>query len=70
MDADLREELRTQLAVAGLTLDEARLEALLPVYTGVRENVRRIAALDLGETEPAVSFRQPSPAAGSEEATR
>ncbi len=70
MNADQREELRAQLAAAGLTLDEARLEALLPMYAGVRENVRRIAALDLGETEPAVTFRQPPPPAASDEAPR
>ena len=69
MDGDLREELKTQLAMAGLTLDKSRLEALLPVYQGVRENVRRIAALDLGETEPAVTFRQPPPA-GPREVSR
>ena len=70
MNADLREELQKQLAVAGLTLDDARLEAVLPMYAGAKENVRRIAALDLGETEPAVTFRQPLPAAGSDEAAR
>ena len=69
MNADQREELRIQLAAAGLTLDEGRLEALLPMYAGVRENVRRIAALELGETEPAVTFRQPLPA-GSDEVRR
>lgn len=52
-----REQLRAHLAAAGLTLDDTRLEALLPIYTGLISGARRIAALDLGETEPAITFR-------------
>lgn len=67
-DAQLRDQLRTQLAIAGLDLDDARLEALLPAYAAAREGVRRIAALQLGDTEPAVTFRVPAPEAGPSEA--
>ncbi len=59
MQADdrLREQLRTQLAATGIALDDARLEALLPVYQGLLNGARRIAALDLGEVEPAMTFK-------------
>ena len=55
------EQLRAQLAAVGLTLDDARLELLLPIYTGLVNGARRIAALDLGETEPAMVFRHHHP---------
>ena len=58
-DADTRELLRAHLAVAGLTPDEAHIEALMTVYAGVLNGVRRIAALDLGETEPAIILSRP-----------
>ncbi len=55
------EMLRARLAAAGLTVGEAQLQALLPAYTGALAGARRIAALDLGETEPAMTFRHPRP---------
>ena len=58
-DPQIGEQLRAQLAAAGLELDEVRLEALLPVYAGMLNGVRRIAALDLGETEPAIILSRP-----------
>ena len=57
--ADIRDQLKAQLAATGLTIDDATAEALLPVYTGLLNGVRRIAAIDLGETEPAMIFRHP-----------
>ena len=59
-DASVREQLRVQLDAVGLTLDESRLDSLLPIYAGLAQGARRIAALDLGETEPAMVFRRPS----------
>ncbi|MGH2587284.1 MAG: hypothetical protein ACRDJE_20405 [Dehalococcoidia bacterium] len=56
-DTATREQLKAQLAAAGLTLDDERLEALLPVYQGLLGGAQRLAALDLGETEPAVVLR-------------
>ena len=61
VDRQTREQLRAQLAALDLTLDKPRLEALLPVYQGMLNGVRRIAALDLGETEPAMTFCRPLP---------
>jgi hypothetical protein len=58
-DAPTAEQLKAQLAAVGLELDNARLEVLLPVYAGVLSGTRRLAALDLGETEPAMIFRRP-----------
>lgn len=62
MQPDLpdRAQLRAQLAAAGITLDDERLDAVLPSYTGLISGVRRIAAIDLGETEPALVFRLPA----------
>lgn len=67
-DAPSREQLRAQLALSAIELDDARLDSLLPIYTGLLSGARRIAALDLGETEPAMTFRLPS--APSEERPR
>jgi hypothetical protein len=62
-DSGLRTQhsgLRAQLAALGVTLDDQRLDALLPAYTGLISGVRRIAAIDLDETEPALVFRLPA----------
>ena len=50
------EQLRTQLTAIGITLDDERLSKLLPVYAGVVSGANRLAMLDLGETEPAMTF--------------
>lgn len=50
------EHLRTQLSAIGITLDDERLSRLLPVYSGVLSGAHRLATLDLGETEPAMTF--------------
>ena len=50
------EQLRAQLAAIGITLDDERLARLLPVYAGVISGARRLAAQDLGETEPAMIY--------------
>jgi hypothetical protein len=55
-----REQLRTQLAAAGVTLDDEQLSRLLPVYAGVLSGAHRLATLDLGDTEPAMTFALPS----------
>ena len=60
-DTTTREQLKAQLAAAGLTLDEERLAALLPVYEGLLGGAQRLAALDLGETEPAMVLRWSRP---------
>ena len=54
MDESLRAQLQAHLAAAGLEVDGDNLEALLPGYSGLRNGVRRLAALDLGEREPAL----------------
>ena len=56
---DVRDQLKAQFAATGLEIDDATAEALAPVYAGLLNGVRRIAALDLGETEPAMTFRHP-----------
>jgi len=58
-EPDQRAQLTAQLAAAGLDLDDARLDALAPVYVGLMSGVRRLNVLDLDETEPALVFRQP-----------
>lgn len=50
------EQLRTQLAAIGITLDDEQLSRLLPVSTGVLSGAHRLAALDLGATEPAMIY--------------
>ena len=58
-EVDVRDQVKAQLSATGLTIDDATAQALIPVYTGLLNGVRRIAALDLGETEPAMIFRHP-----------
>jgi hypothetical protein len=58
-DAPTRDDLKTHLAALGLGLDDAGLDQLLPVYGGILSAARRLAGLDLGEVEPAITFRQP-----------
>ena len=58
-DVPTREQLRSQLAAIGIELDDARLEMLLPAYAGVLGGARRLAALDLGDAEPAMIYRHP-----------
>jgi hypothetical protein len=55
-DTPTLEQLRTQLAVVGIMLDDERLSRLLPVYVGVLGGANRLAQLDLGETEPAMTY--------------
>jgi hypothetical protein len=54
------EQLRTQVAATGITLDDELLSRLLPVYGGVLSGAHRLALLDLGETEPAMTYGLPS----------
>jgi hypothetical protein len=56
-DTSNREHLKTHLAAIGVELDDARLDQLLPVYGGILSAARRLASLDLGEAEPAMTFR-------------
>lgn len=54
-----RDRLKAQLDALGLVIPDRELEALLPAYAGLLNGVSRIAALDLGEAEPAIIFRHP-----------
>ena len=58
---DVHDQLKAQLAATGITIDDATAAVLASVYTGLLSGVRRIAALDLGETEPVMTFRHPLP---------
>jgi hypothetical protein len=60
METPTLEQLRTQLAAVGIALDEDRLSRLLPIYSGVLSGAHRLASLDLGDTEPAMTFALPS----------
>lgn len=53
------EQLKRHLEAVGLEVDEERLAALAPIYTGLLSGARRIAAADLGEREPSTTFRHP-----------
>jgi hypothetical protein len=59
--ASTREQLRAALAAAGITVTDEELAAMLPGYEGLLSGAARLRALDLGETEPAVTFRLPVP---------
>lgn len=54
--SDVQGQLRAAMAAAGLATDDKRVEALAPVYAGLLSGAARIAALDLGETEPVMVF--------------
>ncbi len=56
-----KEQLRQALIAAGIDASEERIAQLLPAYQGLLAGAARIAQLDLGETEPAVIYRLPSP---------
>lgn len=58
--ARILEQLRGVLASAGLEATDERLERLLPAYMGMRSGAERLSTLNLGETEPAFSFRLPA----------
>ena len=54
------DQLKAHLAIVGLAVDDARLDALLPLYAGVLNGSRRLASLDLGETEPTMTYKAKS----------
>jgi hypothetical protein len=58
-DTPTQEQLEMKLATLGLTADQALLQALLPVYAGLISGAARIAAIDLAEREPSMTFRHP-----------
>lgn len=58
-EPSVRDQLRAALHASGLEATDERIETLLPAYEGMRAGAERLRALDLGETEPAVTFRLP-----------
>ena len=56
-DTPTTAQLRAHLLAVGLDEDERRLAAMLPAYSSLLSGARRLAVLDLGETEPAMTFR-------------
>jgi hypothetical protein len=56
-DAELRAMVRALSRVVGIPLSEERIEAVLPAYRELLENVEVFSALDVPvDVEPAVSF--------------
>jgi hypothetical protein len=62
-EPEQREQLRAQLAALGLAVDEELLTPLQAAHTGLLSGVRRIASLDLGDREPAITVQMPRPEA-------
>lgn len=53
-DADL---VKRVFEAKGLEVDDETVAALTPVHAGLVSGARRLAALDLGEREPSMTFR-------------
>lgn len=55
-DDELRPHLHAALEAAGLDASAEQVDLLLPAYRAVRAGSAVLRGLDLGETEPALTF--------------
>lgn len=52
-----RERVRAQLAAIGIQIDDARLDQMLPSLAGLLSGVKRLAEIDLSDSEPVSTVR-------------